>query len=189
MSKTNKKTKTISNDKANANTSNNSPNNTKPTEHVKSKYVLANTVKANKISSKLLKSVNNVTSDKNFLGYNEDDFQNVEKMCELPNVNLFVKDKSQFFGDMSCEKNIKTKGQIIAGYTEQEYSNLNNDTIMHTKGDMELNGNLFVYQNINSDKNINVEQCVNIGFENEIPDNTSRLNVNGNSEFVGDNVV
>lgn len=182
MSKINKKIKIISNEKTNLNES-------QPLENVKSKYVLANTIKANKISSKLSKSVNNVVSDKNFVGFNEDDYQHVEKMCELKNVNLFVKNKSQFFDNISCEKNLHIRGQHIIGYTEGEIANLNNDTSLHIKGDTEINGNLFVYQNINSDKQINVEQSINIGFEKELPDNTSRLNVNGNSEFVGDNII
>jgi hypothetical protein len=180
MSKNNKKI--ISNDK-------NKLNESPPVETIKSKYVLANTIKANKISSKLSKSVNNVVSDKNFVGFNEDDYQHVEKMCELNNVNLFVKQKSQFFDNISCEKNLHIRGQQVIGYTETEHNNLNNDTSLHIKGDTEINGNLFVYQNINCDKQINVEQCINIGFENELPDNTSRLNVNGNSEFVGDNII
>jgi hypothetical protein len=182
MSKNNKKIKIISNEKNNLNES-------QPLENVKSKYVLANTIKANKISAKLSKSVNNVVSDKNFVGFNEDDYQHVEKMCELNNVNLFVKNKSQFFDNISCEKNLHIRGQHVIGYTESEYANLNNDTALHIKGDTEINGNLFVYQNINSDKQINVEQSINIGFEKELPDNTSRLNVNGNSEFVGDNII
>ena len=180
MSKNNKKI--ISNDK-------NKLNDTPPLETIKSKYVLANTIKANKISSKLSKSVNNVVSDKNFVGFNEDDYQHVEKMCELNNVNLFVKHKSQFFDNISCEKNLHIKCQQFIGYTEAEYNNLNNDTTLHIKGDTEMNGNLFVYQHINCEKQINAEQCINIGFENELPDNTSRLNVNGNSEFVGDNII
>lgn len=180
MSKNNKNI--ISNNK-------NKLNDSQPLETIKSKYVLANTIKANKMSSKLSKSVNNVTSDKNFVGFNEDDYQQVEKMCELTNVNLFVKNKSQFFDNISCEKNLHIKGQQIIGYTDTEHNNLNNDTNLHIKGDTEINGNLFVYQNVNCDKQINVEQSVNIGFENELPDNTSKLNVNGNSEFVGDNIV
>ena len=151
MSKNNKKIKIISNDKTKI-------NDLQPLEYIKSKYVLANTVKATKISSKLLKSVNNVISDKNFVGFNEHDFQHVEKMCELNNINLFVKNQSQFFDNVSCDKNLHIKGQHIIGYTEIESSNLNNDTSLHIKGDTEINGNLFVYQNINSDKQINVEQ-------------------------------
>ena len=158
-------------------------------ENVKSKYVLANTIKANKISTKLSKSLNNVISDKNFIGYDENDYEDVEKMCKINNVNLFVKNKSTFFNDVSCENNLYIKSKNVVGYSDTEYSDLNNDTTLHVKGDSEINGNLFVYQNINSDKNINVQQCINIGFENESLDNTSKLNVNGNSEFVGDNVV
>lgn len=158
-------------------------------ESIKSKYVLANTIKANKISSKLLKSVNNVTSDKMFIGYNEDDYQNVEKMCELTTVNLFVKNKSQFFDNVFCDKNICIRGNTVMGYNEKECADLNDNTNLHVKGDSIINGNLFVNEDINSSKNINIQQCVNIGFEKEIPDNTSRLNVNGNSEFVGDNIV
>ena len=158
-------------------------------ENVKSKYVLANTIKANKISTKLSKSLNNVISDKNFIGYDENDYEDVEKMCKINNVNLFVKNKSTFFNDVSCENNLYIKSKNVVGYSDTEYSDLNNDTTLHVKGDSEINGNLFVYQNINSDKNINVQQCINIGFENESLDNTSILNVNGNSEFVGDNVV
>ena len=160
-----------------------------PSENIKSKYVLANTIKANKISTKLSKSLNSVTSDKNFVGYDENDYENVEKMCELNNVNLFVKNKSQFFDDVSCKKNLYVKSQNIVGYSELEHSTLNGNTTLHVKGDSEINGNLFVSQNINSKKNINVEQSINIGFEKELLDNTSRLNVNGNSEFVGDNIV
>lgn len=158
-------------------------------ENVKSKYVLANTIKANKISTKLSKSLNNVISDKNFIGYDENDYEDVEKMCKINNVNLFVKNKSTFFDDVSCENNLYIKSKNVVGYSDTEYSDLNNDTTLHVKGDSEINGNLFVYQNINSDKNINVQQCINIGFENESLDNTSKLNVNGNSEFVGDNIV
>ena len=64
-----------------------------PLENVKSKYVLANTIKANKISTKLSKSLNNVVSDKTFIGYDETDYENVEKMCELCDYNLFVKNE------------------------------------------------------------------------------------------------
>ena len=188
MSKNNKSIQNLPSDKNKPNDKNKSVIN-QPLENVKSKYVLANTIKANKISTKLSKSLNNVVSDKNFIGYDENDYENVEKMCEMNNINLFVKNKSQFFNDVSCEKNVYIKSQNIVGYTDSEYSGLDDNTNLHVKGNSEINGNLFVHQNINSNKNINVEQCINIGFEKEIPDNTSKLNVNGNSEFVGDNVV
>ena len=181
MSKNNKPTSNLSNDKHKL-----APE--QPLENVKSKYVLANTIKANKISTKLSKSLDSVVSNKNFVGYDENDYERVEKLCEMNNVNLFVKNESKFFADISCEKNLYIKSGMV-GYSQAEYNDLNNDTNLHVKGDSELNGNLFVYQNINSDKNINVQQSVNIGFENELLDNTSKLNVNGNSEFVGDNVV
>ena len=158
-------------------------------ETTKSKYVLANTVKANKITSKLQKSINNVVSDKNFIGYNENDYDAIEKMCNINDTNLFIKGKSNFANDITCNNNLKIKKQVFVGYNDNEINNLNNNTNLHIKEDIEINGNCFVYQNINSDKNINVQQCINIGFEKELPDNTSKLNVNGNSEFVGDNII
>jgi hypothetical protein len=158
-------------------------NDTSLLETIKSKYVLANTVKTNKLSSKLSKSVNCVTSDKSFIGYNDDDYENVEKMCNLDNINLFVKNKAHFSDCITCDKNLNIKMQTTIGYHENEIDTLNNNTTLHIKGNTEINGNLNVNQNINS------EQCINIGFENEVPANTSKLNVNGNSEFVGDNII
>lgn len=175
MSKTNKKYKTSIKEST--------------TENIKSRYVLTNVVKSNKLTTKLLKSSNIVASDKTFMGYSENDYENVEKMCKNNDTNLFVKGKSTFSDNVNCQNNISVKTQIIAGYKENEIDDLNNDTNLHIKGDSELNGNLYVYQNIKSDKNINVENSLNIGFQNNVPDNTSKLNVNGNSEFVGDNIV
>jgi hypothetical protein len=160
-----------------------------PLEILKSKYVLANTIKSNKTSTKLSKSRNSVVSDKNFVGYNEDDYENVEKMCKMNNVNMFIKNESKLFGNVSCGQNLYVTSGTLLGYKDDELLELNNNKNLYVKGDSELNGNLFVKQNINLDKNIHVQQSVNIGFENEPFDNTSRLNVNGNSEFVGDNVV
>lgn len=151
-------------------------------ENIKSKYVLANTVKTNKLSSKLSKSVNSVTSDKSFIGYSDDDFENVEKMCSLDNVNLFVKNKAQFYDCIICNDNLNVKKQTTIGYDDNELETLNNNLMLIVKGDTEINGNLTVDQHINS-------QCINISFEKEVPYNTSKLNVNGNSEFVGDNIV
>jgi hypothetical protein len=143
-------------------------------ENIKSKYVLANTVKTNKLSSKLSKSINSVTSDKSFIGYCDDDFENVEKMCSLDNINLFVKNKAQFYDCVNCNDNLNVKTQINIGYNDNELENLNNNLMLNVKGNSEINGNLTVNQYINS------QQCINIGFEQEIPDNTSKLNVNGN---------
>jgi hypothetical protein len=41
---------------------------------------------------------------------------------------------------------------------------------LHVKGDTEINGNLYITQNLNSDKNINVLQSLNVGFEKNISD-------------------
>ena len=83
-------------------------------ENIKSKYVLANTVKAHKLSSKLSKSVNSVISGTHFIGYDEN-----------------------------------------------ELDNLNNNSCLYIKGDAEMKGTLF----------------------------TSKLNVNGSSDFIGDNTI
>jgi hypothetical protein len=159
-------------------------------EKIKTKYVLASAIKTNKISSKLIKTSNNVVSDKTFIGYDETDYDSVEKICNLDDVNLVVKGKSHFISDISCQNNVNIKNKTIIGSSdEKDITKLNSDTNLHVKGDTEINGNLYITQNLNSDKNINVLQSLNVGFEKNISDNTAKLNVNGNSEFVGNNVI
>ena len=149
-------------------------------ENFKSKYVIANAIKTNKFSSKLTKTNNNITISKNFIGFDEDDYKTVEKMCDSDNVNLFVKNKSHFFDDINCNKNLNVCMKTNIGFDENECNKLNSltDNIkLNVKGDSNINGELSVFQN------------VNIGFNENIPENTSKLNVNGNSEFVGNNVI
>lgn len=140
-------------------------------ENLKSKYVLANTIKANKISSKLSKTINNVVSEKNFIGYDENDYENVEKLCDMDNVNLFVKNKSIFSDDVNCKKILSAKQNFI-GYSDTKFNSLNNNVSLNVKGNTEINGDLSITKNLN------------IGFDKQLI-NDNLFNVNGNSEIYG----
>jgi hypothetical protein len=151
---------------------------------IKSKYILANTVKTNKINSKLSKSVNNVISHQNFIGYDTTDYDNVQSFCSESNVNLFVKQKSQFADDIYCKKNIIANSQNFIGFSDSELSevksNINNNLLV--KGNSLFYGNLSTH-NISS-------KSINIGFEEISPEKSiSTFNVNGESTFSGDNII
>lgn len=119
-------------------------------ENIKSKYILANTIKTNKLNSKLSKSINNVISDKSFIGYNENDYDNVENLCNIDNINLFVKNKSQFCDDIISNNNLIVKKKTIIGATddtdvEQNNKIYNEKTNLTVCGDSAFYGDSSIY--------------------------------------------
>jgi hypothetical protein len=103
---------------------------------LKSKYVLTNTIKANKATIKLSKSINNVTSNKHFIGYDENDYFEIEPMCEDSNINLFVKGESQFNNTINS-KNINATQSVNIGTEE----NLQSSFKLNVSGDSNFIGN------------------------------------------------
>lgn len=79
---------------------------------IKSKYILTNTVKTIKIDSKLTKTINNITGNKSIIGYDDIDYDNIEKLCNQNNTNLFVKNNATF-NNISLNNSLFLKNEII----------------------------------------------------------------------------
>jgi hypothetical protein len=115
----------------------------------RSKYIIANTAKTNKINSKLIKNVNNITTNKSFIGYNDSDYNNIEKMCNDDNVNLFVKNNATF-NNISLNNELFLKNEIVNDIiiVNLTISPLNYEELLNNILSS-ISNNTFIYPSIN----------------------------------------
>ena len=117
-----------------------------------------------------------VVENKAFIGFTENDENQIKNLSSNNNNSLNVKNNINVLKSICCND------KIYIGYTD--FSNLNNDTNLHVKGDTEINGNLYVYDDIVVNKNLYTCCNLNVGFnDNKDIKNDYILNVNGQSYF------
>jgi hypothetical protein len=143
------------------------------TNSIKSKHNSCST-----LSSNLIEVSTTVIENKAFIGFSENDKDLIKNLSSNKNNSLYVKNNINALNSICCGD------KIYIGYTD--FSNLNDDTNFHVKGDSEINGNLYVYDDIVVNKNLYTCCNLNVGFDNinDINnDDNYILNINGKSCF------
>lgn len=102
----------------------------------------------------LINSDISIIRNKNFIGYDDDDYELVNELNNF-DINFSCKNNGYINNNLI----IKSKGFI--GFNNEQLKDLNEDTILNVNGDIETNSNLFS-NNIFVDNDIKVDGISNL---------------------------